>query len=125
IAPGSHHLELARSGANYICRLNEKPTVSGHRPSVDVLFHSVARAAAADAVGIILTGMGKDGAAGMLQMRQAGASTIGQDEASCVIYGMPKAAHECGASEVELPLGKIPEHVLYRCQATAKRGIRV
>jgi two-component system chemotaxis response regulator CheB len=99
--------------------------VSGHRPSVDVLFQSVARAAGADAVGIILTGMGKDGAAGLLAMRQAGASTIGQDEVSCVIYGMPKAAHECGATEIELPLGKIAEQTLYRCQATARRGLRV
>jgi len=125
IAPGSHHLELARSGANYICRLHERAPVSGHRPSVDVLFHSVARAAKADAVGIILTGMGKDGSEGLLEMRRAGASTIGQDEASCVIYGMPKAAHECGATEIELPIGKITEQALYRCQATAGRGVRV
>ncbi len=125
IAPGSHHMELARSGANYICRLHDQASVSGHRPSVDVLFRSVARAAGANAVGIILTGMGKDGAAGLLEMRRAGASTIGQDEASCVIYGMPKAAHDCGASEIELPIGKIPDQVLYNCQATAKRGIRV
>jgi two-component system chemotaxis response regulator CheB len=125
IAPGSHHLELARSGANYICRLHENAPVSGHRPSVDVLFHSVARAARADAVGIILTGMGKDGAAGLLAMRQAGASTIGEDEASCVIYGMPKAAYEAGATEIELPIGKIAEQTLYRCQATARRGLRV
>jgi len=125
IAPGAHHLELARSGANYICRLHDQPPVSGHRPSVDVLFKSVARAAGANAVGIILTGMGKDGAVGLLEMRRVGASTIGQDEASCVIYGMPKAAHECGATEIELPIGKIPEQVLYRCQTTAKRGMRV
>jgi two-component system chemotaxis response regulator CheB len=125
IAPGSHHLELARSGANYICRLHDRAPVSGHRPSVDVLFQSVARAAAADAVGIILTGMGRDGAVGLLEMRRAGASTIGQNEASCVIYGMPKAANECGATEIELPIGKIPEQALYRCRATASRGLRV
>jgi two-component system chemotaxis response regulator CheB len=125
IAPGSHHLELARSGANYVCRLHEQAPVSGHRPSVDVLFQSVARAARADAVGIILTGMGRDGAVGLLAMRQAGASTIGQDEASCVIYGMPKAAHECGATEIELPIGKITEQTLHRCRATAGRGMRV
>jgi two-component system chemotaxis response regulator CheB len=125
IAPGSHHLELARSGANYICRLHDHAPVSGHRPSVDVLFQSVARAARADAVGIILTGMGKDGSAGLLAMRQAGASTIGQDEASCVIYGMPKAAHDCGATEIELPIGKITEQTLHRCRATAGRGVRV
>jgi two-component system chemotaxis response regulator CheB len=125
IAPGSHHLELARSGANYICRLHDRAPISGHRPSVDVLFRSFARAAGADAVGVILTGMGKDGAAGLLEMRQAGASTIGQNEASCVIYGMPKAAQECGASEIELPIEKIAEQTLHRCRATAKRGLRV
>jgi two-component system chemotaxis response regulator CheB len=125
IAPGSHHLELARSGANYICRLHDNAPVSGHRPSVDVLFHSVARAAGADAVGIILTGMGKDGSVGLLEMRRAGASTIGQDEATCVIYGMPKAAHDCGATEIELPIGRIPEQALHRCAATARRGVRV
>ena len=83
------------------------------------------RLRAASAVGIILTGMGKDGAAGLLEMRQAGASTIGQDEASCVVYGMPKAAHDCGATEVELPLSKIPGQVLHHCQAIAGRGVRV
>jgi two-component system chemotaxis response regulator CheB len=125
IAPGSHHLELARSGANYVCRLHDRAPVSGHRPSVDVLFQSVAKAAGADAVGIILTGMGKDGAEGLLTMRGAGASTIGQDEASCVIYGMPKAARDCGATEVELPIGKIAEQALYRCRATATRSVRI
>lgn len=125
IAPGGEHLELARSGANYICRLGDGPTVSGHRPSVDVLYRSVAHAAGANSVGIILTGMGKDGAAGLLEMRRAGASTIGQDEATCVVYGMPKAAHDCGATEIELPIGKIADHALNRCQATARRGVRV
>lgn len=125
IAPGGRHLELARSGANYICRINDEAPVSGHRPSVDVLFRSVALAAGADAVGIILTGMGKDGAFGLLEMRRAGASTIGQDEASCVVYGMPKAAHDCGATEIELPLGKIAQQVLHHCEAIAKRGVRV
>jgi two-component system chemotaxis response regulator CheB len=125
VAPGGQHLELARSGANYICRLNQNAAVSGHRPSVDVLFRSVARAAGGNSVGIILTGMGKDGAAGLLEMRQAGASTIGQDESSCVVYGMPKAAFDCGAVEIELPIGKIPEQVLKKCSATAKRAVRV
>ena len=125
IAPGGFHLELARSGANYVCRLHDQAPVSGHRPSVDVLFRSVARAAGANAVGIILTGMGKDGAAGLLEMRRAGASTIGQDEATCVVYGMPKAAHDCGATEIELPIEKIPEHVLFQCRATAERAVRV
>jgi two-component system chemotaxis response regulator CheB len=125
IAPGGLHLELARNGANYVCRLHDQSPVSGHRPSVDVLFCSVARAAGANAVGIILTGMGKDGSAGLLEMRRAGASTIGQDEASCVVYGMPKAAHDCGATEIELPLAKIPGQVLHHCQAIAGRGTRV
>jgi len=122
IAPGGYHLELARNGANYMCRVHEQPLVSGHRPSVDVLFRSVAKAAGANAVGVILTGMGKDGAAGLLEMHNAGAPTIGQDEATCVVYGMPKAAKDCGACDVELPLSKIPAQVLQNCQG---RGIRV
>jgi two-component system chemotaxis response regulator CheB len=125
IAPGGFHMELARSGANYVCRVTDEAPVSGHRPSVDVLFRSVAHAAGANAVGIILTGMGKDGAIGLLEMRRAGASTIGQDEASCVVYGMPKAAHDCGATEIELPIGKIAQQVLHHCEAIASRGIRV
>jgi two-component system chemotaxis response regulator CheB len=125
IAPGGFHLELARNGANYMCRVHEQPLVSGHRPSVDVLFRSVASAARANAVGVILTGMGKDGALGLLEMRRAGASTVGQNEASCVVYGMPKAAHECGATEIELPLSKIPAHVLHHCAALSGRGVRV
>lgn len=122
IAPGGYHLELARNGANYMCRVHEQPLVSGHRPSVDVLFRSVAKAAGANAVGVILTGMGKDGAAGLLEMHNAGAPTIGQDEATCVVYGMPKAAKDCGACDVELPLSKIPAQVLQNCQG---RGVRV
>jgi two-component system, chemotaxis family, protein-glutamate methylesterase/glutaminase len=125
IAPGGYHLELARNGANYECRLHEEPAVSGHRPSVDVLFRSVARAAGSNAVGVILTGMGKDGAIGLLEMRSAGASTVGQDEASSVVYGMPKAAHECGATEIELPLSRIAAHVVQKCATLAGRGVRV
>jgi two-component system chemotaxis response regulator CheB len=125
VAPGGQHLELARSGANYICRLTDDAPMSGHRPSVDVLFRSVARAAGANSIGIILTGMGRDGAAGLLDMRQAGALTIGQDEASCVVYGMPRAAFELGATEIELPIGKIPAHVLNDCRVTANRAVRV
>ncbi|MGJ5181938.1 protein-glutamate methylesterase/protein-glutamine glutaminase [Bradyrhizobium oligotrophicum] len=125
IAPGGSHLELARNGANYVCRVHDEPAVSGHRPSVDVLFRSVAHAAAANAIGVILTGMGRDGAVGLLEMRSAGAPTIGQDEASCVVYGMPKAARDCGAVEIELPLSKIADHVLKRCEALTARGVRV
>jgi two-component system chemotaxis response regulator CheB len=125
LAPGGFHLELARSGANYVCKVHEQPPVSGHRPSVDVLFRSVAHAAGANAVGIILTGMGKDGANGLLEMRRAGASTIGQDEATCVVYGMPKAAYDIGAVEIELPIRKIAQQVLHHCVAIARRGTRV
>jgi two-component system chemotaxis response regulator CheB len=107
LAPGGHsHLEVAGS-STMRCRLNATDPVSGHRPSVDVLFNSVARVAKAGAVGIILTGMGRDGAAGLLTMRGAGAATLGQNEATCVVYGMPKAAMEVGAVEKQLPLERI------------------
>lgn len=112
IAPGNVHLELARSGAHYFCRLNDGPRVSGHKPSVDALFNSFAAAAAKNAMGVILTGMGSDGAAGLLKMRQAGARTVGQDEPSCLVYGMPKAAKLMGAVESELPLARIPKEIL-------------
>jgi two-component system, chemotaxis family, protein-glutamate methylesterase/glutaminase len=112
IAHGGRHLELVRSGAHYACRLHDGPPVSGHRPSVDVLFTSVAGAAGKNAIGVILTGMGQDGAAGLLEMRRAGARTRGQDEASCVIYGMPKAAKLLGAVEVERPLSKMAAEIL-------------
>ncbi|GLH81189.1 chemotaxis response regulator protein-glutamate methylesterase [Bradyrhizobium sp. SSBR45G] len=125
IAPGGFHMELGRNGANYVCRVHDEPAVSGHRPSVDVLFRSVAHAAGPNAIGVILTGMGRDGALGLMEMRSAGAPTIGQDEASCVVYGMPKAARECGAVEIELPIGKIADHVLKRCESLAARGVRV
>lgn len=112
IAPGGRHLELVRSGAHYACRLHDGPPVSGHRPSVDVLFGSVAAAAGRNALGVILTGMGRDGAEGLLAMRKAGARTIGQDEASCVIYGMPGAAKAHGAVDLELPLKRISQEIL-------------
>ncbi len=112
IANGSHHLELARSGGHYCCRLSDAPPVSGHRPSVDVLFNSFAATAGPNAVGVILTGMGQDGAAGLLAMRRSGAPTFGQDEASCLIYGMPRAAKLIGAVEVERPLTKLATEIL-------------
>lgn len=108
IAPGNQHLLLTRSGANYGVEVREGPLVSRHRPSVDVLFRSVARVAGKNALGVILTGMGDDGARGMLEMRQAGARTLGQNEASCVVYGMPKEAMKSGGVEKELPLEQIP-----------------
>jgi two-component system chemotaxis response regulator CheB len=112
IAPGGeHHLEVAGSG-QLRCRLIDGPPVNGHRPSVDVLFRSVAKTAGRRAVGAILTGMGRDGAEGLLAMRQAGAHTFGQDEASCVVYGMPKAAFELGAVERQAPLDRLAAELL-------------
>jgi two-component system, chemotaxis family, protein-glutamate methylesterase/glutaminase len=107
IAPGGRHMLLQRVGATYVVRLKDMPAVNHHRPSVDVMMHSVAKAAGANAVGVILTGMGNDGAKGLLAMRTAGAHTIAQDEETSIVYGMPKeAAANGGASEV-LPLDKI------------------
>jgi two-component system chemotaxis response regulator CheB len=107
LAPGGeNHLEVVRAGG-LRCHLRSGDPVGGHRPSVDVLFRSVAHAAGAAAVGVILTGMGRDGAEGLKAMRQAGARTVGQDESTCVVYGMPKVAHEIGAVSRQLPLGEI------------------
>ncbi|NTU42171.1 MAG: chemotaxis response regulator protein-glutamate methylesterase [Nitrospirales bacterium] len=97
IAPGNHHMLLKRSGARYYVEIKDGPLVCRHRPSVDVLFRSAARYAGKNAIGIIMTGMGDDGAKGMLEMKEAGAYTIAQDEASCVVFGMPKKAIELGA----------------------------
>lgn len=104
IAPGGKHMLLKRSGAQYHVDVIDGPLVNRHRPSVDVLFRSVAKAAGRNALGVILTGMGDDGAAGLLEMRQAAAHTIAQDEASCVVFGMPKEAIKRGAAERVLPL---------------------
>ncbi|MBD3241642.1 MAG: chemotaxis-specific protein-glutamate methyltransferase CheB [Chitinivibrionales bacterium] len=108
IAPGNYHMVLQRSGARYFVRIKTGPLVSSHRPSVDVLFKSVARCAGQNAVGVIMTGMGRDGAAGLLAMRQAGAKTVAQDEASCVVFGMPHEAIELGAVDRVEPLNRIP-----------------
>ena len=113
IAPGGRtHLEV--SGTTPRCRLSEGDTVSGHRPSVDVLFRSVSRLRR-PMTGVILTGMGRDGAQGLLEMRTAGAHTLGQDEASCVVYGMPRVAHEVGAVERQLPLNRLSSAILDLC----------
>lgn len=112
IAPGNRHTLLTRSGATYCIELRDGPLVSRHRPSVDVLFRSVARAAGRNAVGVIMTGMGDDGAHGLLEMRQAGATTLGQDEASCVVYGMPKEARKLGAVEEEVSLTRLAAMML-------------
>ncbi len=111
IAPGDKHLRLVKvNGAYQVeCKAGEK--VSGHCPSVDVLFSSVAKTAKKDAVGVILTGMGGDGAKGLLEMRQAGAITIGQNEASCVVYGMPKVAYDIGAVQHQMELSNIANKV--------------
>ena len=121
LAPGGErHLQVVNPSAP-CCRLVEKDPVNGHRPSVDVLFDSVAELAGRNAVGVILTGMGRDGASGLLKMRSAGARTIGQHEKTCVVYGMPRVAHEIGAVEQQLPLGAIGEEVL-KLTAARKEG---
>jgi two-component system, chemotaxis family, protein-glutamate methylesterase/glutaminase len=112
IASGGMHMEVQRVSGTYKCIRKGTEKVSGHLPSVDVLFSSLAECAGANAVGVILTGMGKDGAQGLLAMRQAGAKTIGQNAATCVVYGMPRVANELGATEVELPLNKIAPQIL-------------
>lgn len=107
IAPGGFHMCLCRSGAIYYVEVKDGPLVCRQKPSVDVLFESVAKYAGANAVGAILTGMGEDGASGLLSMRKAGARTIAQDEASCVVFGMPKEAIEMGAAEIITPLQNV------------------
>lgn len=116
IAPGGMHMKVVRIGSELVCKLEEGAPVSGHKPSVDVLFHSVAEAMGPRAVGVILTGMGKDGAIGLKAMRESGAYTIGQNQATCVVYGMPQAASKIGATQVELALNDIPERMLRACE---------
>lgn len=125
IAPGNYHLLVCRQGAQYVAQVKDGPRVHHQRPAVDVLFNSVARFAGVNAVGVLLTGMGSDGASGLLAMRQSGAATIAQDEATCVVYGMPKAAVQAGAAGSVLPLGRIPHGILeaFRApQAPPKTG---
>lgn len=112
IAPGNYHMLLRRSGARFYVQVKHGPLVCGHRPSVEVLFKSVAQTAGRNAVGIILTGMGKDGASGLLEMRNNQAKTIAQDEKSCVVFGMPKEAINMGAADYVLPLNNIPDKVI-------------
>ncbi|WP_295055822.1 chemotaxis response regulator protein-glutamate methylesterase [Sulfuricurvum sp.] len=112
IAPGDYHMVVRRSGARYYVEIGSGEKVSGHRPSVDVLFNSVAKIAGVNAIGVILTGMGGDGARGLLSMRNAGSRTLGQDESSCVVYGMPKVAFDIGAVEKQLPLNKIAQEII-------------
>lgn len=112
VAPGHSHLKIARRGNAYVTELFKTPPVNRHRPSVDVLFDSAAELVGNKAVGVILTGMGKDGSGGLLRMRQAGARTFGQDEASCVVYGMPREAALIGAVEQVAGLREIAQRVL-------------
>lgn len=120
IAPGNFHLTLQRSGANYVVSLNAEDPVNRHRPSVDVLFKSAAKAAGKNAIGVILTGMGKDGAQGLLEMRQAGAHTFAQDEATCVVYGMPKEAVAVGGVDESIPLEKMAEAILRQAHISGR-----
>jgi len=115
IAPGNRHTLLARSGARYRVEVTDGPLVTRHRPSVDVLFRSAAAAAAGNAVGVIMTGMGDDGAQGLLEMRQAGAATVAEHESTCIVYGMPKVAVERGAAREVVPLERIAGEILRLC----------
>jgi two-component system chemotaxis response regulator CheB len=112
IAPGDRHMRLVRDGALYQVKLSSEPPVNRHRPAVDVLFQSCASQAQGNAVGIIMTGMGDDGARGLLAMRKAGARTLAQDEETCIVFGMPKVAVELGAADEVLPLSRLAEAAL-------------
>ncbi len=111
IAPGGKHMELYRSGAKYFIKVRDGELVNRHKPSVDVLFNSVAHHAGQNAVGIIMTGMGRDGAEGLLRMREAGARTVAQDEQSCVVFGMPKEAIKIGAADQVMDLKDLPTKI--------------
>ena len=121
IAPGGKHMLLRRTGAQYYVEVTDGPLVNRHRPSVDVLFRSVAKCAGANALGIIMTGMGDDGAAGLLEMRNAGARTVAQDEASCVVYGMPKEAVKRGGVEKSVSLHAIGREVMQQLSGVMVR----
>ncbi|MEY4863703.1 MAG: hypothetical protein RLZ51_1798 [Pseudomonadota bacterium] len=114
IAPGGRQMRVRRSGANYMVQIDDGPPVNRHKPSVDVLFRSIAEQVGRNAIGVMLTGMGRDGADAMRVMRDAGAWNLAQDEASCVVYGMPREAVAAGAIDEILPLGRIAEHILAR-----------
>jgi two-component system chemotaxis response regulator CheB len=112
IAPGNFHMILRRSGARYYVEIKDGPMVHHQRPSVDVLFKSTAKYAGANSIGVILTGMGSDGAEGLLEMKNAGAKTVGQDEKTCVVYGMPKEAVKLGAVDREVPLDRVTNEII-------------
>ena len=123
IAPGGLHLSVERSGANYIARVQDGEAVNRHKPSVEVLFKSAARVAGPNALGIMLTGMGADGAKAMREMREAGSYNLVQDEASCIVFGMPREAIAAGAAHEVLPLGQIAPRLLERLRITAGASI--
>ncbi len=124
IAPGHSHLLLVRNGGQYSCALSDGPPVNRHRPSVDVLFRSAANCAGANAIGVILTGMGKDGAMGMLEMKSAGAYNISQDESSCVVFGMPKEAVAVGGVDETVTLLEVAHSIMARLSTMGTRMIR-
>lgn len=117
IAPGNYHLLVHQRGTGYVVQVSDGPLVSRHRPSVDVLFRSVANSVGANAIGVIMTGMGNDGAQGLLEMRNRGSQTFAQDESSCVVFGMPKEAIRLGAAEEVMPLPSIARSVLRHCDS--------
>lgn len=121
VAPGHSHMRVKKGGAYYYTELSQEAPVNRHRPSVDVLFHSAAEVLGPNALGVLLTGMGKDGAAGLLAMRQAGAYTFAQDEASCVVFGMPRAAIDMGAAMEVVPLQDVARRLLERLAVTCER----
>ena len=123
IAPGGMHLSVERSGANYIARVQDGDPVNRHKPSVEVLFKSAARVVGPNAMGIMLTGMGADGAKAMREMKDAGAYCVAQDEASCVVFGMPREAINAGAVNEVLPLNKIAQHMLDHLRATVGQAL--
>ncbi|HKO86884.1 MAG TPA: chemotaxis response regulator protein-glutamate methylesterase [Burkholderiales bacterium] len=125
IAPGSHHLVVQRSGANYVTALSDAPPVNRHRPSVEVLFRSAAEVVGPNAVGIMMTGMGKDGASAMLEMKNAGAYNIAQNEATCIVYGMPREAVAIGAVHESAPLEDIASRVFAHLGGARTQAIRV
>ncbi len=123
IAPGNYHMLLRRSGANYYVQVKSGPLVCRHRPSVDVLFKSVARYAGGNAIGVIMTGMGADGSKGLLEMKENGAGTIAQDEKSCVVFGMPREAISVGAVDHVVPLEHIPQRLLKLVERKSKVAV--
>ncbi len=125
IAPGHSHLLLKRSGANYVVQLSQSAPVNRHRPSVDVLFRSVAEFAGANSMGVILTGMGRDGAQGMLEMHRAGAYTFAQDEDSCVVFGMPREAIALGGVDEVAPMSEMAARLLRRLSSAGRGSVRV